>query len=65
MKAVAPRGWGTPPPRRPQGWVRITSPSEPKVGQFSAGVDTAAGAGLGIAAAIDWEAEALGSGVCP
>ena len=25
----------------------------------------AAGAGLGVAAAIDWAAEALGSGVCP
>ena len=25
----------------------------------------AAGAGLGVAAAIDWAAEVLGSGVCP
>ena len=44
MKAVAPRGWGTPPPRRSQGWVRITSPSKPKMGQFPAGVDMVIGA---------------------
>ena len=28
-------------------------------------VCVAAGAGLGVAAAIDWAVEALGSGVCP
>ena len=40
MRAVAPRGWGAPPPRGPHGWVSFASPSKPKVDPFSAGVDS-------------------------